>query len=213
MLGENTNKLVWVAIASGIVAILGVSAIVMYPSALDTSKTIITNKVDEFIGNDTSSVSQMATTFDYKFSTHDAENGYNVSEQPDAMTLMYWAQASKIDDAKSSIEDGTEYVTIGNHKLEATSLPDSFKFESSSLTGVQKSKAFDYGSGYTNSTQFDGLYTLFSYEGPNYIKEIVEAGGSFNIGDSFSISGVLTYTDVNNKTFEVPFIINVNTRD
>lgn len=48
MLGENTNKLVWVAIAVGVVATLGIGTFALYPDAFSVTKSAIVKEIDNF---------------------------------------------------------------------------------------------------------------------------------------------------------------------
>ena len=48
MLDGNTNKITWVAIASGVVAVLGLASMAMFPSAMSSAKSNITGMVTHF---------------------------------------------------------------------------------------------------------------------------------------------------------------------
>lgn len=65
MLSSNTNKLTWVGIAVGVVALLGISTIVLFPSAMDSVKTNVTQTVTKFTG-----VTEKVTD-DYDKSNHE----------------------------------------------------------------------------------------------------------------------------------------------
>lgn len=41
MLDNNTNKVVWVGVAVGVVALLGASSMTLFPSAMETASTIV----------------------------------------------------------------------------------------------------------------------------------------------------------------------------
>lgn len=45
MLDGNVSKVTWVAVAVGIVAILGIGSMVLFPDAISTMKTTVTNEV------------------------------------------------------------------------------------------------------------------------------------------------------------------------
>lgn len=210
MLGENTNKLVWVAIAVGLVGTLGATSIMIYPDAINSVHMIVSKEVTNFMGG-SKSQNALKSSFDFKFSTHDDANGYNLSAQPDSMTLMYWAKAKNI--ANSNSNDSGN-VMIDGHSVNGDSLPDTIVFDDTSLTGAQKETALSYGNGLKTDAQFDSVYTLFSYEGPNYIKSIVESGNDgFTIGDSFTLSGTVTYSDVSGDSVKVPFELTIDTSD
>jgi len=48
MLDGNVSKVTWVAVAVGIVAILGIGSMVLFPDAISTMKTTVTNEVQHF---------------------------------------------------------------------------------------------------------------------------------------------------------------------
>lgn len=55
MLDNNTNKVVWVGVAVGVVAVVGVAALALYPQAFSGMKDTITEKTQSFAGNKSSS--------------------------------------------------------------------------------------------------------------------------------------------------------------
>ena len=48
MLDENTNKVVWVGVAVGVVAVIGVAALALFPNVFNGMKDTITNKMKSF---------------------------------------------------------------------------------------------------------------------------------------------------------------------
>lgn len=52
MLGDNTNKIMWIAITVGVVATVGSGALILFPDAMDSGKVMVVNKIDAFVGND-----------------------------------------------------------------------------------------------------------------------------------------------------------------
>lgn len=55
MLDNNTNKVVWVGVAVGVVAVVGVAALALYPQAFSGMKDTITEKTQTFAGSTASS--------------------------------------------------------------------------------------------------------------------------------------------------------------
>lgn len=55
MLDNNTNKVVWVGVAVGVVAVVGVAALALYPQAFSGMKDTITEKTQSFAGSTASS--------------------------------------------------------------------------------------------------------------------------------------------------------------
>ena len=55
MLDNNTNKVVWVGVAVGVVAVVGVAALALYPQAFSGMKDTITEKTQTFAGSKSSS--------------------------------------------------------------------------------------------------------------------------------------------------------------
>lgn len=51
MLDNNTNKVVWVGVAVGVVAVVGVAALALYPQAFSGMKDTITEKTQSFAGS------------------------------------------------------------------------------------------------------------------------------------------------------------------
>lgn len=51
MLDDNTNKIMWVGVAVGIVAMLGISALVLYPDTISNGKVVIVDKIHQFTGS------------------------------------------------------------------------------------------------------------------------------------------------------------------
>ena len=50
MLDENTNKVVWVGVAVGVVAVIGVAALALFPEVFKGMQDTITNKMKSFAG-------------------------------------------------------------------------------------------------------------------------------------------------------------------
>lgn len=48
MLADNTNSLVWVGVAVGVVAALGIAAMVLFPNVLDGVKEKVQTMIDNF---------------------------------------------------------------------------------------------------------------------------------------------------------------------
>lgn len=48
MLDENTNKVVWVGVAVGVVAVIGVAALALFPDVFKGMQDTITNKMKSF---------------------------------------------------------------------------------------------------------------------------------------------------------------------
>lgn len=73
MLGENSNKMVYVAVAVGTVAALGTGASVMYPSAMDSVKSNVVHVAKLFVSND--SAEATADTSDLKNDINVGDDG------------------------------------------------------------------------------------------------------------------------------------------
>lgn len=48
MLGDNTSKLTWTAVAVGVAGLVGASTLVVYPDAFDSAKTVATSTIKSF---------------------------------------------------------------------------------------------------------------------------------------------------------------------
>ena len=48
MLDENTNKVVWVGVAVGVVAVIGVAALALFPNVFNGMQKTITDKMTSF---------------------------------------------------------------------------------------------------------------------------------------------------------------------
>lgn len=51
MLDDNTNKVVWVGVAVGVVAIIGIAAMALFPTVFDGIKAKIGTMIDNFSGS------------------------------------------------------------------------------------------------------------------------------------------------------------------
>lgn len=59
MLGDNTNRIMWIAITAGVVATVGSGALILFPNAMDDGKSMIVKKVANFSDfNNTSDVDE-----------------------------------------------------------------------------------------------------------------------------------------------------------
>lgn len=63
MLSSNTNKLTWIGIAVGVIALVGTSTMILFPSAMDSVKSNLTQVVTKFTSNTTSEPVKDASTY------------------------------------------------------------------------------------------------------------------------------------------------------
>lgn len=71
MLGNNTNKLVWVAVAVGIVGLLGLTTITMFPDTLTTAESYIHDATARFTDSNYTDKPDTKDDFSYYFNSED----------------------------------------------------------------------------------------------------------------------------------------------
>lgn len=97
MLGDNTNRIVWVSVIIGLVATVGTLALTLYPEALDEGKTLIVKKIDDF-------------TKDKKTNqTEDVSLSVNIPNQTSRWSSWYLT---------SSADADSQYVDVSNPLFE-----------------------------------------------------------------------------------------------
>lgn len=180
MLGDNTNKIVWVGVVIGLVASLGTGALILYPDAIDNGQTIIVDKIHQFTGNKDV---EENTKFTWSYSGDSATvTGFISDKASDSVEIPDY----RVHDGKTykvtSIADNAfasnnvKSLSIGNY---VESIGQS-AFANNSLTSLDVpgsvssigSQAFS-SSKLTSLTLHNGLKTIkFGAFGNNHLKSL-----------------------------------------
>ena len=115
MLGGNTNKLVWVGIALGLVGILGGSIMMFYPSAMSTVSDTISTSVSKFMKTDSSKDDDSANSDVPELASVSKEAHIAIS------TGNSYDSVPSLDSVINSMPD-TDTLTVGGHKLTVSNL-------------------------------------------------------------------------------------------
>ena len=213
MLGGNTNKLVWVGIALGLVGILGGSIMMFYPSAMSTVSDTISTSVSKFMKTDSSKDDDSANSDVPELASVSKEAHIAIS------TGNSYDSVPSLDSVINSMPD-TDTLTVGGHKLTVSNLNrgGSNYYTISNISG--DSKIIDDA-----NTMMDSGFKLDS---SSYGSEInLYNAGSWNNGYIYS-SGVKSQLwnqamrDVENAdstyvpedvSFDLGFLVNVTAVD
>lgn len=201
MLSDNTNKIVWVGVAIGIVASIGVGALVLYPEALNDGQTIIVDKIHQFTKPNSGFGDENPKADDYSYDktnhvaaltkNHQNSNTITIPEKITYNGIEY--TVTRINDAAfqsqsiKTINLPDSITTIGNSAFQNTDLEsiilpknltsiDSYAFQNSKLKSIVfNNKLTEIGTGAFDNNQ------LSSLDLPNSLTTI---GGSAFQGNS-----------------------------
>lgn len=142
MLDENSNKTIWVGIAMGLVAILGISSMILFPSAMEQAKATVTHTAMQFVDPDQGFGKLNPKTYDYHY--NDDGTAWLIDYHQDSKTVIVPSSVrydgknytiTRIDNGAlqgkgiNSLEIPNSVTSIGNsalmsNNLTSISLPD-----------------------------------------------------------------------------------------
>ena len=195
MLSSNTNKLTWVGIAVGVIALVGTSTMILFPSAMDTAKTTLVQTVNHFTGNETEKpVAQDEKTyknlsFDYDDDTQTANVGqkYGIS---DYSNIDIAIPETVKHDNKTYTVNGIADDGFANLKIKSISFPKTITQigEMAFYQTTIKSGNLDLPDSVQsiNDSAFNGLSGVDSFTIPNSVTSI--GNSTFNNSDIASMN-------------------------
>ena len=181
MLANNSNKMVWVGVATGLVGLLGASTMVLFPSAMSSVRDDVFGLTTRFadvvsVDNSSGNVSTVKATINYGI---DDSGGFQYGEKTSSLIGMLndgvYGPASEV-----SVDGKAVTTNASSYQLETSSdkysaIASDFQVTGSTLSAadLKEFEIFDDGD-FANWTNTQNLQSFLSAN----IKNQVEKGNS-----------------------------------
>lgn len=123
MLGSNSNKLVWVGIALGIVGSIGATTMVLFPSAMDEATTVVTHAAYQFVDPDQGFGDTNPKTDDYQYNDDGTAYLTNYHQDSKAVVVPSTLRYNGKEYTVTRINDGA----LQNKGIISLEIPDTVK--------------------------------------------------------------------------------------